>query len=55
MVLRPQEIDLMMADCCLLLLPPAAAAATSHNLSTYLGRDAGEGIRSGAAARILAA
>lgn len=53
MVLRPRtEIDLMAALCCLLLLPSPAVAAICHSLSTYLGRDAGDGIRPGA--RILA-
>jgi len=37
----------------LLALPPAAV--TSHGLWTYLGRPMGDGIRLGAAARILSA
>lgn len=54
-VLRPREMDLIAAFGPLLLPPTPAAALTSHGLWTYLGRHAGDGIRPGAAARILAA
>jgi hypothetical protein len=50
MVLRSQEMDLMAALCLLLLLLllPGAVAKTYHR------REAGDGIRPGAAARVLA-